>query len=349
MKRSFRLRVFIANFTCLLLFILASRVAVHNTFNEPLLNHFSETLARHMVREIDSSKEHIDASVMRGNLEKSIDGLETGELVVALSSGPQSMSPVPSDLVQAITDPALKWKRIDNQQATHWVDAADITQAGTAWKVLRAESPKDGLIYVALQRAVLMRSLDAIFKVRDALFVMLAPFLFGFVFLITVAMSYAALRPIETLQKSFTQIEIHNKETHISEEKNYKEFEEFIHYFNALIDRLRASYAQAARFSSDAAHELRTPLTIIRGHLHKMVNQAADGSAMQIELSLVAEEVERLITISNKLLMLSQADAGRIRLDKQVIHFNDLVGQMVDVRINTALSHSLRGDLVLPE
>ena len=330
MKRSFRLRVFIANFTCLLLFILASRVAVHNTFNEPLLNHFSETLAHHMVREIDSSKEHIDASVMRGNLEKSIDGLETGELVVALSSGPQSMSPVPSDLVQAITDPALKWKRIDNQQATHWVDAADITQAGTAWKVLRAESPKDGLIYVALQRAVLMRSLDAIFKVRDALFVMLAPFLFGFVFLITVAMSYAALRPIETLQKSFTQIEIHNKETHISEEKNYKEFEEFIHYFNALIDRLRASYAQAARFSSDAAHELRTPLTIIRGHLHKMVNQAADGSAMQIELSLVAEEVERLITISNKLLMLSQADAGRIRLDKQVIHFNDLVGQMVD-------------------
>lgn len=330
MKRSFRLRVFLANFTCLLLFILASRVAVHNVFNEPLLNHFSETLAHHMVRELDSAQERIDVSVMRSNLEKSIDGLEAGELVVALSSGTHSLSPVPSDLVQAITDPALKWKRIDNPRATRWVDAADITQAGTAWKVLRAESPKDGLIYVALQRAVLMRSLEAIFKVRDALFVVLAPFLLGFVLLITVAMSYAALRPIENLQKSFTQIEIHKNDTHISEEKNYKEFENFIHYFNALIDRLRASYAQAARFSSDAAHELRTPLTIIRGHLHQMVNQAADGSAKQIELSLVAEEVERLISISNKLLMLSQADAGRISLDKQVMHFNDLVGQMVD-------------------
>ena len=330
MKRSFRLRVFLANFTCLLLFILASRVAVHNTFNEPLVNHFSETLAHHMVREIDASKEGIDVSMVRGNLEKSIDGLQAGELVVALSSRAENVSPAESDLLQAITDPALNWKRMNNQQATHWVEATDITQMGTVWKVLRAESPKDGLVYVALQRVVLMRSVEAIFKVRDALVVVLAPFLLGFVLLITVAMSYAALRPIESLQKSFTQIEIHNKETHISEKKNYKEFEEFIHYFNALIDRLRASYAQAARFSSDAAHELRTPLTIIRGHLHKMVNQATDGSAMQIELSLVAEEVERLISISNKLLTLSQADAGRISLAKEKIHFNDLVGQMME-------------------
>ncbi len=330
MKRSFRLRVFLANFTCLLLFILASRVAVHNTFNEPLLNHFSETLAHHMVREIEASKERIDVSMVRGNLEKSIDGLQAGELVVALSSRVENMSPAESDFLRAITNPALNWKRMNNQQATHWVEATDITQMGTVWKVLRAESPKDGLVYVALQRVVLMRSLEAIFKVRDALVVVLAPFLLGFVLLITVAMSYAALRPIESLQKSFTQIEIHNKETHISEKKNYKEFEEFIHYFNALIDRLRASYAQAARFSSDAAHELRTPLTIIRGHLHKMVNQATDGSAMQIELSLVAEEVERLISISNKLLTLSQADAGRISLAKEEIHFNDLVGQMME-------------------
>jgi signal transduction histidine kinase len=61
-----------------------------------------------------------------------------------------------------------------------------------------------------------------------------------------------------------------------------------------------------------------------------MVNQAADGSAMQIELSLVAEEVERLISISNKLLMLSQADAGRISLAKEEIRFNDLVGQLME-------------------
>jgi hypothetical protein len=47
MKRSFRLRVFLANLTCVLIFILASRVAVHNTLNEPLLNYFSETLAHH--------------------------------------------------------------------------------------------------------------------------------------------------------------------------------------------------------------------------------------------------------------------------------------------------------------
>jgi signal transduction histidine kinase len=61
-----------------------------------------------------------------------------------------------------------------------------------------------------------------------------------------------------------------------------------------------------------------------------LVNESSDGSKLQLELSLVAEEVERLITISNKLLMLSLADAGGIKLDKQEIKLLDLVGEMVE-------------------
>ena len=83
-------------------------------------------------------------------------------------------------------------------------------------------------------------------------------------------------------------------------------------------------------FVAKANHELRTPLTIIRGYLHRLVNQAPDRSELQIQLSLVAEEVERLISISNKLLVLSQADAGRVSLEIQPIKLNDMVGEMVD-------------------
>jgi signal transduction histidine kinase len=154
--------------------------------------------------------------------------------------------------------------------------------------------------------------------------------LLGFIVLVTIVLTRAALKPVQTLQQAFATIDIKNPSAHISPENHYHEFAGFIGYFNALIDRLRGNYALAARFSSDAAHELRTPLTIIRGYLHRLVNQAPDRSELQIQLSLVAEEVERLISISNKLLVLSQADAGRVSLEIQPIQLNDMVGEMVD-------------------
>jgi signal transduction histidine kinase len=117
---------------------------------------------------------------------------------------------------------------------------------------------------------------------------------------------------------------------HINQATNYREFAEFIGYFNALIDRFRESYTQASRFSSDAAHELRTPLTIIRGHLQRLINQAEDRSDAQMQLSLVAEEVDRIIAITNKLLFLSQADSGHLALSRTSVHLKDMVGQMVD-------------------
>jgi signal transduction histidine kinase len=90
------------------------------------------------------------------------------------------------------------------------------------------------------------------------------------------------------------------------------------------------SYQQANRFSSDASHELKTPLTIIRGHLQRLINRSKDGSDDQIQLSLVMDEVERLISITNKLLMLSQADAGRLAIHKETIRLNDLVDHLIE-------------------
>jgi signal transduction histidine kinase len=167
-------------------------------------------------------------------------------------------------------------------------------------------------------------------EVRNQIAVKLIPILIAFVVLTTAFIIYAVLKPIKNLQDAFTHIKLSSPHEHLDAKANFKEFAIFIKYFNDLIERLRASYKQAARFSSDAAHELRTPLTIIRGHLHRQINQVPDGSATQIELSLVSEEVERLISITNKLLFLSQADAGQIGLEKEDVSLNDLVGQLMD-------------------
>lgn len=96
-----------------------------------------------------------------------------------------------------------------------------------------------------------------------------------------------------------------------------RDFAELIGVFNNMLERLERSFRQASRFSGDAAHELRTPLTILQGRVEQAMQLAGDGSAMQATLAGILDEVRRLSAISSKLLLLSQADAGRLSLHRE--------------------------------
>jgi signal transduction histidine kinase len=75
------------------------------------------------------------------------------------------------------------------------------------------------------------------------------------------------------------------------------------------IDRLRAN------FVSDVSHELRTPLTAIKGFVETLQNGAAEDIEVRDRfLTTLASETERLIRLSNDLLLLTRADAGQLDL-----------------------------------
>jgi len=328
MLRSFRLHVFLAVVLCVVAFSVASRLLVANSAFEPLHGHFSEILARHAARELRAAPVPVNTDQIKSFLEKSLDEIRPGEMLV-WTDKEVAIPGAAQALARALSSVGTVWTRLDGQHPAQPFEMADLIANAQDWRVLRTPLSQ-GHLYVAVEKTVLARSAQGVLQTRDGILRNLWPMLLGFVVAVTLLLSRSALKPVLTLQKAFARVDIKNQTEHILPERHYREFAGFISYFNALIDRLRASYAQAARFSSDAAHELRTPLTIIRGYLHRLVNESPDGSHAQIQLSLVAEEVERLISISNKLLVLSQADAGRMTLEKQPIKFNDLIGEMVE-------------------
>ena len=328
MRRSFRIHVFLAVALCVVAFSGASRLLVANSAFEPLHGHFSEVLARHAARELQAAPGPLNTAQIKSYLEKSLDDLRPGEMLVWADKNPASTDAAQA-LALKLTAAAPVWTPLDGQSTAQPFEMVDLKADAQDWRILRTPYPQ-GQFYVAIDKNVLTRSAEGILQTRDGILRNLWPMLLGFIVLVTIVLTRAALKPVQTLQQAFATIDIKNPSAHISPENHYHEFAGFIGYFNALIDRLRGNYALAARFSSDAAHELRTPLTIIRGYLHRLVNQAPDRSELQIQLSLVAEEVERLISISNKLLVLSQADAGRVSLEIQPIQLNDMVGEMVD-------------------
>lgn len=328
MKSSFRLHVFLVALACALTVIFSMRMIARYSGDEPLLNYFSSALARHLAKELVAPIDALNAKQLKANLEKSIDGIEAGEMEVFF----QSASPAnenQKNLKNALASGALVWEKLDALPGGAPMESATLQAGSYRWKVLQTTFSGD-VIFVATKSEVFRRNYDNIVAVRDSILKITWPFLLVALLLATFAISYAASKPIGNLQKAFTQIHLHSSSEHINTATNYREFAEFIKYFNALIDRFRESYTQASRFSSDAAHELRTPLTIIRGHLQRLINESPDRSDAQMQLSLVAEEVDRIIAITNKLLFLSQADAGHLALAKTQVHLKDMVGQMMD-------------------
>jgi two-component system, OmpR family, heavy metal sensor histidine kinase CusS len=112
------------------------------------------------------------------------------------------------------------------------------------------------------------------------------------------------------------------------------EFAEIIAVLNDMMQRLEVSFQQAARFSADASHELKTPLAVIQSLLQEALRESQPETPMYEHLSALLHEVSRLKSITQALLTLSQADAGKIPLNLQRYDLSeDLRGLVEDAEL----------------
>ena len=135
-----------------------------------------------------------------------------------------------------------------------------------------------------------------------------------------------------------------------------REFKELITSYNTMLERLERSFHQASRFSADAAHELKTPLTVLRGNIERLRRKTSDAEA-HAQLSDLLDEVSRLAAITRKLLLLSQADAGKLELQGEEVDLTKLLQELMEdarmagegkvLQSDIANSLETHGDVVL--
>lgn len=76
------------------------------------------------------------------------------------------------------------------------------------------------------------------------------------------------------------------------------------------------SWKQQSEFVNDAAHELRTPLTIIQGKLEYMLTKPSNTIIDEAEsISVSLDEVNRLNSLTNNLLILARSDQATTKMD----------------------------------
>lgn len=137
-----------------------------------------------------------------------------------------------------------------------------------------------------------------------------------------------ALRPVVMLTQTAERITARGLGQRIKEGGLETEFARLIAVFNQMMDRLEKSFHQATRFSADASHELRTPLTILQSEIEQAVQAAEPDSDLQRTYSRLLEEIVQLRAIVDKLLLLSQADAGRLPLCRESVDLSALLGDL---------------------
>lgn len=118
---------------------------------------------------------------------------------------------------------------------------------------------------------------------------------------------------------------------------------------NAMFDRLQKSFHQATRFSADASHELKTPLTILRIGIEDLLDSPTLQAADQRAVAALLEQTRRLSSITDGLLLLSLADAGRLKLDLAESDVCDIIAGCAEDASIMADTRQIEIETRLPE
>ena len=141
------------------------------------------------------------------------------------------------------------------------------------------------------------------------------------------SLSSLTMRPVNRMRGAMSGVTQTALNTRLPTQGEDREFVVLIDAYNTMLARLEKSFQQASRFSSDAAHELKTPLTILQGRIEQALNRSS-SPALQADLVGLQDEVGRLAAITRKLLLLSQADAGVLTLQRSAIDLTRLLDEL---------------------
>ena len=108
-----------------------------------------------------------------------------------------------------------------------------------------------------------------------------------------------------------------------------KELEGLESAVNKLMDRMRESYRQQARFVSDASHELRTPIAVIKGYADMLDRWGKEDDAILEEsIQAIRTESENMQHLVEQLLFLARGDSGRTPVEKKDFSLTDMMAEV---------------------
>lgn len=165
-----------------------------------------------------------------------------------------------------------------------------------------------------------------------------------------------ALAPVTALTTAAAEINEGNLRRQLPRSGNGDEMDRLTEVFNAMTTRLDSSFQRVREFTLHASHELKTPLTVMHGELETALAEEDLSPVARERLLSQLDEVRRLSTIVDGLTLLTKADAGQVRLDSELVSFDEVVRDVfadaqilaqpsrLDLKLTVCDAATVRGD-----
>ena len=145
-------------------------------------------------------------------------------------------------------------------------------------------------------------------------------------------LAFRALRPIRHLINTVgSVIETGKMDLRIPRGNTKDELDELIVLFNTMLGKIEVLIRGMKEALDNVAHDLRTPMTRLRGIAEMALQSDGNPEACREALSDCLEESERVLTMMNTLMDISEAETGALKLDIQPVDISHLLEEVVEL------------------
>jgi signal transduction histidine kinase len=226
------------------------------------------------------------------------------------------------------SDTAFDYKYLEQHNVhARWIDF--VTGVGAYATEVRSTHLSDGSL-LQVGKSVKHREM-LIERFREIFAEVTIPvILLGFVG--GVFLSSRSLKPIRNLIDIVRYIiDTGKMHARVPENLTGDELEELIVLFNKMLERIETLINGMKGSLDNVAHDLRTPITRLRGAVEVALQSDEGADALRESLMDCAEESERILTMVNTLMDISEAEAGVMRLQVEEVNLCALLDDVVEL------------------
>ena len=144
-------------------------------------------------------------------------------------------------------------------------------------------------------------------------------------------MANRALRPLRALTATVQNIVATGKlDARIPPENTAGELRDLVISFDQMLEKIEALVQGMRGVLDNVAHDLRTPITRLRGVAEMALSEPGDLAGSQDALADCVEESERVITMLNTLMDISEVETGAMKLNLHKVDIAQLARQLTD-------------------